>query len=155
MKNLNVVVMSVLLLCLLAGCSEDNSMSAWAWGDSGAIGARVGTKVTENNEAGLSMVWWPDDSEPRVLGLYGVHHFPDPVEFRNPLMLDFLPETLEARAYIGGKLDVNLDTDDTSIGPVAGVIFEDILFIEYRFQSFSQNTNSVSSEVLLGLRIEF
>jgi len=154
MKKLMQIVLVVVLLLCLPGCIS-NSTSAWAWGDEGAIGARVGTKVTENNEAGLSMLCWPDDDEPRVLGLYGVHHFAEPVEFRNPLMLEFLPETLEAKTYIGGKLDVNLDTDSSSVGPIAGVIFEDIIFLEYQFQSFDQGSSSVSSKILFGVRAEF
>jgi len=149
MKNVIVVVAVVLLLCL-AGCE-----SAWVWGDNEAVGARIGTYVTENNEAGLSMLWWPDDNEPRVLGLYGVHHFPGLVEFRNPLIVDFLPETIEGRTYLGAKLDVNFDTEDTSIDPVAGIVFEDIIFLEYQFQSFSQDSSSMSSKILFGLRMDF
>lgn len=147
MKNLIVVV--VLLLCLLAGCegnnSADNPVKTWYWGDNGAVGARIGTKITENNEAGISMLWWPSDSEPKVLGLYGVHHFPDIVEFRNPLIVDFLPETLKGKAYLGGKLDINCITDETTVGPVAGVIFENTLFFE----------TSVDKPILFGLRFEF
>lgn len=152
MKKLCVLV--VLLLCLLL-CLPGCSGNTWVWDDDGAVGARLGTNVTENNEAGLSMLWRPDDSGPRVMGLYGVHHFPEPVEFRNPLILDFMPETLEGKPYIGGKFDVNFDTNETLIGPVAGIIFEDVLFLEYQFQSFGPGTTSASSKVLFGLRFEF
>lgn len=140
MKNLIVLVVVALLFCL-TGCSGNT----WVWGDNGAVGARIGTKVTENNEAGLSVLWWPDDSEPEELGLYAVHHFPGTVEFRNPLIVDFLPEILEGRPYLGGKLDVNFDTDETFVGPIAGVIFENTIFIE----------TSLDKPLLFGLRFEF
>ena len=151
----NVIVVLALLFGLFAGCSENNSAKIWTWGDSRAVGARIGTNITENNEAGLSMLWWPSDSEPRVLGLYGVHHFPEPIVFRNPLILDFLPKELKAKSYLGGKLDVTFDTDDVSIDPVAGIVFEDIFFLEYQLQSFSQDSSSMISKILFGLRMEF
>jgi len=145
----------ILLLVLLLSVPAQANISSWIWGDSEAVSARFGIPVTENNEAGLSFLWWPDDSEPKVLGLYGVHYFANSVPFRNPLILDFLPETFEGRPYIGAKLDVNFDTDDTAIGPVAGIIFEDVLFLEYQFQNFEQGSSSVDNKIVFGLRIKF
>lgn len=125
-------VVTILMMCLLAisqsGCNSE--MNAWAWEEDDSLGVRIGGFLSENNEAGGSMNWQDEDSGPRVLGLYALHHFPEKVEFRNPLILDFLPETLFGTAYLGGKLDVNLDTNNTSLTPVAGVIFADTLFIE-------------------------
>jgi len=149
------VITVVLLLCLLvSGCAE-NSVTAWAWGDSEGIGARVGTKVTANNEVGVSAVLWEEDCEPRVVGIYALRHFPDPVEFRNPLMLDFLPEILQAKAYLGGKLDHNLDLNETSVGPVAGLVLEENIFFEYQFETFEQGQSSVDSRFVAGLHWEF
>lgn len=142
MRNVMQIVLVVVLLLCLSSCT---STSAWIWGDDGAVGARVGTNVTENNEAGLSMLWWPEDVDPEVMGLYAIHHFPVPVEFRNPLIVDFLPEILEGRAYLGGKLDVDFGTDETTVGPIAGVIFENTLFFE----------TSLDKPVLFGLRFKF
>lgn len=150
-KRLIFVVAVVLLLCL----PVRGSMSTWLWGDDEAVGARIGTKVTENNEAGLSMLWWPDEQEPEVLGFYGIHHSATSVEIRNPLMLEFAPETINGRPYIGAKMDIHLDNNKTSMGPVAGIMFEDILFLEYQYQSFSQGSVSPSSKIIFGLRIEF
>jgi len=151
MRKLLFVVAVVLLLSL----PVRGQVSTWAWGDDEAVGARVGRKITENNEAGLSMLWWPDDTEPRVLGLYGIHHLGNTVEIRNPLILDFLPETIEARPYVGAKVDLHLDNKKTSVGPVAGILFEDILFLEYQYQSFEPNTTSATSKIIFGLRINF
>ncbi len=149
----------VVLLVLLLSLPVQGSISTWIWGDDEAVGARIGTQITENNEAGLSMLVWPGDSdrdaELIALGLYGVYRFPQTAEFRNPLILDFLPETIEGRPYIGGKFDINLDTNKSSVAPVAGIVFQDILFLEYQFQSFSPDSASVSSKVVFGLRIKF
>lgn len=151
MKQLFLAVVIVLLLCL----PVQATISTWLWGDNEAVGARIGTEVTENNEAGLSMLWWPDDQEPRVLGFYGVHHSANAVKFRNPLILDFTPEMIEGRPYIGAKIDINVEDNESSVGPVAGVLFEDILFMEYQYQSFEQGSTSTSSKIIFGLRIKF
>ena len=143
MKNVIVLVV-VLLLCLVTGCAENNS-AVWFWEDTEAVGARIGTKLTENNEAGLSMLWGPDESEPRILGLYAVNHLIDLVEFRNPIIVDFLPETLMGRPYLGGKLDINFDTDETTVGPIAGIIFEETFYIE----------TSIDKPLMFGLRAKF
>jgi len=148
-------VIVMLVLVLLLSLPVQATISTWVWGDDEAVGLRVGYDITENNEAGLSTLCWPNDSEPKVWGIYGIHYFANTVEFRNPLILDFLPEIFEGKSYIGGKLDVNFDIDDTSIGPVAGIVFEDVLFIEYQFQSFDQGSTSVSNKILFGLHFKF
>lgn len=148
MKNVIVLVILVLLL-FLPGCT------GWLWEDEG-VGVRLGTKITENNEIGLSATLWEEDCEPRVFGAYVIRHIPEPnVPFRNPLMLDFLPEVFQAKAYFGGKLDYNLDLNDTSLGPLAGIIIEDIFFVEYQYQSFEQGASAVSNKILFGIRTEF
>lgn len=139
-----IIIAVVVALLWLQGCSGESNVSGWVWSDDG-VGVRVGTKVSENNEAGLSMLHRSGDNEPRVVGLYGVHHFPEPVKFRNPLIVDFLPETLEGTAYLGGRLDVDLEMGETSMEPIAGIIFEDTLFFE----------TSLDRPVLFGLRIKF
>lgn len=149
MKNLIVIV--ALLLCLMVfGCQDPNSVRAWIWSDEG-VGARVGTNITENNEAGISATLWEEDCEPRVLGFYVLRHLQNTVEFRNPFILDFLPPTLEAHPYIGGKFDRNFDTGETVIGPIGGVIIEDAFFIGYQPQSFEPGSTSVNNKVLFGL----
>ena len=145
----NVIVLVVVLLLCLSGCT------GWLWEDEG-VGMRLGGRITENNEIGASAILWEEDCEPRVFGAYVIRHIPDPnVPFRNPLMLDFLPEVFQAKAYFGGKLDYNLDLNDTSLGPLAGIIIEDIFFVEYQYQSFDQGASAVNNKILFGIRTEF
>lgn len=139
-----VAILMCLLAISLAGCNS-SQMTTWVWDDNDAIGVRAGTFLTENNEAGLSAKWRDEDSELQTLGLYAVHHFPDLVEFRNPLMVDFLPETFSGSAYFGGKIDHNMDMNTSEADLIAGVIVEDVVFFEY-----SQNGDS-----LVGLRFKF
>lgn len=148
MKNVIVLVVMVVLFCL-SGCT------GWLWEDEG-VGMRLGGRITENNEVGGSAILWEEDCEPRVFGAYVIRHIPEPnVPFRNPLMLDFLPEVFQAKAYFGGKLDYNLDLNETSLGPLAGIIIEDIFFVEYQYQSFEQGASTVDNKILFGIRTEF
>lgn len=138
-----VATMLCLLAISLAGCNEE--MTMWGWDEDDAIGARAGTFLTENNETGFSVKLRDGDSELQTLGIYAVHHFPDLVEFRNPLMVDFLPETLSGAAYFGGKIDHDVQVNTTETNLIAGVILEDTVFFET-----SQNGDS-----LVGLRCIF
>ena len=155
MKRLIVLVVVTLLLCVPV---QAKSLRAWIWGDEGVVGARLGQLVTENNEVGLSISVWPGDSNRGVdvesVGIYGMRHFA-PIEMRNPLMLDFLPETIEGRPYFGGKFDLNCKGGGNPVMVIAGIIFEDILFLEYHFPSFSFDSTSMSSKILIGIRIKF
>lgn len=138
------VLMCLLLIIFVSGCNS-SPMTTWVWDENDAIGVRAGTFLTENNEAGLSAKWQDEDSELQTLGIYAIHHFPDLVEFRNPLMVEFLPETFSGGAYFGGKIDHNVDMNTSESDLIAGVIIEDAVFFEY-----SQNGNS-----LVGLRLKF
>ncbi len=140
MRNVILAVVVVLFLCA-SGCVS----TAWVWDDNDAIGARVGGYLTENNEAGGSIKMRDEDSEIREVGIYAIHHFPDLVEFRNPFMVDFLPDTITGSAYLGGKIDYDLDTHNSKTDPIAGVIFEDTLFIEH----------SLDGNSFLGLRFKY
>ena len=141
MKMLILAVV-VVLLCAPVQASD---IATWVWGEDDAINARIGTFLTENNEAGISFKWRDNDSEPRQIGLYVVHQFPDVVKFQPPIVTDFLPETINGTGYLGLKFDRDLDTHTNKTTPIGGIIFEDILFIEY----------SLDGDALLGIRIKF
>lgn len=162
MKKLQMLTLAALTLVLFlaVGCEEEQQANAWIF-DAGQdiIGFRLGVPVTENNEVGISTLLWTGNSQHDMdivaYGLYGLHHFPYETEFRNPLIADFLPETLTGRLYIGAKLDVNQYTNESAVAPVAGIVFEDILFLEYQFESFNEDAGATSSQVVFGIHIPF
>lgn len=136
MKRLMLTVLVMLCLCLPA----QGDIYSWIWGDNDAIGARVGTDITENVEAGLSALWFPDRERPEIWGVYGVYH---------------LPEIIAGRPYLGGKLDIDFNLHKVGeVSPIAGIVFVDILFIEYQFESFDRKAKG-ESKIVFGLRIEF
>ena len=137
-----------ILLCLLAislaGCTSPTTVMVWDEEDN-AIGVRVGKYLTEDNEMGGSFKLRDDDSKVSELGIYAIHHFPELVEFRNPFVLDFLPETFRGSPYIGAKADYNLDTHNGRIDPIAGIIFEDTIYFE----------QSLDGDSMIGVRAKF
>lgn len=152
MKKLAIVLLLVLLICIPA---RAKSLSAWLWGDDESLGARVGYKLTDSVEAGVSFVWWPNDESPRVFGAYGVYHFPELVSFNNPLMLDFLPDNISGRPYLGAKVDLNRTSNSTFVSPIAGIVFQEVLFIEYQFRAFGDQNIEGADNIIFGLRIKF
>lgn len=152
MRKLIVMVM-VVVLCLCVPV-QGRDLTAWFCGDNDAIGVRLGTDISENVEAGISALWFPDQELPEIWGVYGVYHLPDIVQFPCPFNLEFLPETIKGRPYFGGKVEIDCDLNEGTVSPIAGIVFEKILFIEYQFQSFDR-TALGESKILLGLRIEF
>lgn len=141
MKQLLMLV--ILALLLVAGCAE---MTASISDDNDAIGVRAGGFLTENNEAGLSVKIQEDDSEIRELGLYALHHYPDmAVKFRNPLVVEFLPEEIEGTPYLGAKMDYDMDMHRCDTEPVAGVIFAETFYIEH----------SLDGDSMFGIRFRF
>ena len=148
MKKL--IVLLVLCLCLPAQAD----IYSWIWGDSDAVGARLGIDLAENIEVGASALWFPDQETPEIWGMYGIYHLPEIVQFPNPIILDFLPETIGGRPYFGGKLDIDFDIDKARVSLIAGIVFEDILFIEYDFESIDRSSYN-DSKILFGLRIRF
>jgi len=150
MKKLVVSLLVVLCLCLPAQAN----IYSWIWGDSDAVGARLGTDLAENIEVGVSALWFPDQEAPEIWGMYGIYHLPEIVQFPNPIILEFLPETIKGKPYFGGKLDIDFEIDKARVSIIAGIVFEDILFIEYNFESIDRSSYN-DSKILFGLRIRF
>ncbi len=158
MKKLMMMVAVVLLLCLPA----QGKIYSWLWADNDALGVRIGTDlekigvdIDEKIEVGISALWYPDQDSPKMWGIYGIYHLPEIVQFRNPLVLDFLPEEIGGRPYFGGKVEIDFDIDKSSVSPIAGIVFEDIFFIEYQFDSFDRQRNGDSKAIWFGLRIKW
>lgn len=149
----------VLMLCVLVvgGCSQNETdVYSWVWGDDDAIGARVGTNVGDSNnvEVGLSALWWPDRERPEIWGMYGIYSFPEILEVPNPIVMEFLPETISGRPYLGGKVDIDFSGDKSRASPIAGIVFEDIFFIEYQFDSIDRDIAN-DSKLIFGIRIDY
>ncbi len=144
------VLAVVLCLCLPVQAGD---LTTWIWADSDALGARVGTEVSENVEVGLSSLWLPDMESPVAWGVYGIFHLPK-LEVPNPVVADFLPETISGRPYFGAKVDIDFNIDQSMTSPIAGIVFNDILFLEYQFESIDRQAIG-ESKIIFGLRIKF
>jgi len=150
MKKLIAVVVLVLFLCI----PVQADIYSWVWGDSDAIGARVGTDISKDIEVGLSALWWPDREMPEIWGVYAIYHLPDILQIPNPIDVDFLPEIISGKPYVGGKLDIDFEIDKGSVSPIVGIVFNKVLFFEYQFESFDRVILG-ESKIVFGLRFEF
>lgn len=148
--------MCVLLMMLLFCVPVQAGVSSWIWADSDAIGTRIGTDLADNIEVGISALWWPDSESPEIYGIYGVYTLPECIQLPNPIVLDFLPETIGGCPYFGGKVDVDFSRNKGSASLIAGIVFEKILFLEYQFQSFDrQNTTNGDSKLIFGIKFKW
>lgn len=131
---------TITLMCLLAislaGCGQN---SFWAYGDDDALGVRVGTKMAENVEVGVSSMWWPDDDgDTQLYGAYALLHIPG--------------ETVST--YIGAQTPLNNAYYD-QIAPVAGIIFDEIFFIEYQYKNWESKESQEEDKIVFGVKIPF
>ena len=147
------ILLTALILISLCLPVQARTLSSWLWVDGDALGARVGTEVSENVEVGLSSLWLPDREKPVVWGVYGVFHLPK-LEVPNPIVAEFLPETISGSPYFGAKIDIDFNVDQSMTSPIAGVVFNDLLFLEYQFDSIDRVAIG-ESKLIFGLRIEF
>lgn len=145
------IVLVVLLLCVPA---QADSISSWVWGDEDSLGVRIGSEVSKDIEVGLSALWLPDQEKPEIWGIYAIYYLPEIVQFPNPIELDFLPKVIGGRPYFGGKADIDFDIEKASVSPIAGIVFNKVIFIEYQFESFDREAIS-ESKLVGGLRIEY
>ena len=153
------IVLVVVLVMCLAGCTNNSDMSGWAFGDNDAIGARVGIEVIDPNiEVGVSGLWLPDIEKPVAYGLYAVYHGPEVLEVPNPLT--FFSERISGHPYGGGKFDVDARFEEGMLSPIVGFIFAGddesgiSAFIEYQPESFDR-TQIGESKIMIGGRYEF
>ena len=123
----NVIVLVVVLLLCLAGCSEQYSASVWG-GD--GVGVRVGNVMDANRvEIGLGTFWRDGEEDPETLGVYAIRYGPEILEINNPFGGD-LPN-LSGRPYFGAALDRNFNEDSTRFSPITGMSLDGFLFIEH------------------------
>ncbi|MHC4207357.1 MAG: hypothetical protein ACYSTT_22100 [Planctomycetota bacterium] len=155
-----IIVFLVLVLALAVPARAE--LSAWLLTDNEVVGARVGY-VNNNIEVGGLSYWWYDTEPmepPQVFGAYGAYHFPDLIEVANPIPVDWLPATLHASPYLGMQIGINCDREKRDfIGPIAGLLLQDLLVIEYQYREYSDALEAAlgSGEhvVMAGIRIKF
>lgn len=151
-KKVMLAVVLVLVFCMPV---QAQNISTWIFGDSDAIGARVGFDIIDPNiEVGISALWLPDIERPIAYGIYAIYHLPEILEIPNPISLGFLPERISGHPYFGGKYDWDERFEQSAVSPIAGFVLADILFIEYQFESFDR-TQIGESKLIMGIRIEF
>lgn len=135
-----ITILMCLLVISLAGCGGQNSF--WAYGDDDALGVRVGTELAENVEVGVSSMWWPEnDGDSQMFGGYAIYHLSnDP---NAPL-----------GAYVGAQTPLN-NTYYDQVAPIAGVVFDEIFFLEYQYKSWESKESQEEDKIVFGVRIPF
>lgn len=146
-KVILTVVLAVLLLCVPVKAQD---LTTWLWNDEEATGARIGY-CWDNIEAGVSAMWLTDENNPKTMGVFAVRRFLDLIKLPNPVTLDFLPEEILGTPYIGARIDFDLDTNQSDLSPITGVLFEEIFFVENRWSDFS----GAPKGLYFGLRLLF
>jgi len=154
----------LVLLVVLACCqiAHAEGLTTWLFGGAGdaennEVFARIGYEKGPI-ELGAESCWWPNYDPPQVWGVYGLWKFPDAVSFPNPLPLNWLPETFTATPYVGGQISVEIEDRSSMVGPVAGVILQDIITVEYQYRNYGQLLGEFLEDehrVMFGLRYAF
>lgn len=144
----------LLMLLIFATTVQARDWTTWVLGNDDEIGVRVGYEVAENAEAGMVTYWSPDNNHPQIWGAYGLYFFPDLVEIQNPLPVLFLPEKFVGKGYFGLQIGVNFDNDNTFAVPVAGILFNEVLSLEYQYYD-NEFRRSLEDEHVLKLAVRF
>ena len=150
----------VLLLAFVMPASAE--IAAWGLGGPAAsevLAARLGY-VRDNIEVGGTAYWYEKpEAPPQVYGCYGIYHFPDLIDVNTPIGLDFLPERLNASAYIGTQITIGDDEHRGFVGLVAGTVIQKVIVIEGQWNSFSDSIEDAfgpdEMRVMVGMRWQF
>ncbi len=131
MKKLILIVVLMLAFCGVARAD----VTAWFLFDRDTAGVRLGY-AHDQIEVGLWGAWRPDPKQPpNIFGVYSLYEF-QPVEVANPIPVEWLPARLSGKPYLGAYLSVDFEQDQTRAlgGPMVGLLIQDVLAIELRFQ---------------------
>lgn len=151
------LLLKILIVLLMAGVSQAKNWNAWLIGDNDSVTARLGYDVNANIEFGGELTWLDKDSMCGTTGIYGIYKFPDAVQIPNPIPLDFLPKTLTASPYLGAQVGIDILNRGSFVGPVAGVVIQNVLTIEWQYLGANFQFDPVDNEqrILLGLNFRF
>jgi hypothetical protein len=155
------MLLTISLLILIGGCATEKPVSVWLYGDRDVAGARLGARVTENNEIGIMSNYYPNEgNDSQIWGAYGVYHFDRVVQITNPFNQN---ELIDAYAYVG--VQTSFDNNySRQFSPFTGFTFnlnkegvkeQGGLFIEYQNDAFDNKASMQENKVLLGMRFRF
>lgn len=128
-----VLLIVTLLLCLVGTARAE--MTVWGLYDRDTAGVRLGY-AHDQIEVGLFAAWRPDPEQPpNIFGAYSLYEF-GTVEVNNPIPVEWLPAKLTGTPYMGGYLTIDLADEGRKAlgGPMVGLLVQDVLAIELRYQ---------------------
>ena len=155
------MIVPMLVSLLLAGSALGSDFCMWTLADSDMVTLRAGYGLSENIEGGFEYTLNTDSDAPGHLwGVYGVYIAPQAIDLEKIFSNDWIPP-LTGSPYVGASMSLDFDGDHdnrTRVGPIAGIIVEDILVFEYFYQFISDNLDDyLNDEYILriGLHFEF
>jgi len=151
-------IVGMVVVLLLAG-SAYADLSAWVMGGDELLNARIGY-VKGDIEVGAQAYWDRGEelAPPQIYGVYGCYFLPDLIDTNTPLGIDWLPEKIRGRPYIGAQVSLGTAEDQRYLaGPIAGLQLVDLLTIEYQYVAYSDTLDAIGDEhrVMFGMRIQF
>ena len=157
MKTLAVLLMTVVLVAPVSA----SDLCLWTLADSEEGPVRIGYSLGESIEAGIEGSFRFDSEKPgQIWGIFGVYKSPTTFSFEDFFTNDWVP-SLTAQPYVGVSMSVDFDSLDDNrsrIGPLAGVILNDLLVVEYFYQVVNDDFTAYLSDgykLRFGLHIEF
>lgn len=173
MKWVRLLLPLVLLLLPITALAKDG-MSVWMTGDYNVLGVRAGANIGNAEIGGLSE-WrpWEEEDVPQVFGIYAAYHLPQEIPLGELPLFSFVPPDVTAASYIGVKVGVEINDDDTDrgfYGPMLGVVFNKFILdevddqittgIEYSFVNYTDDLERAvdrndESRITFFLKIDF
>lgn len=161
MEELKRLVVTILIMGAIligaSGCPE-NKISVWTGGDNDALTVRGGYEIQDNIEVGVASTWWVSDDPPQTFGTYAIYEFDQILDVNSPIDAGFLPETFTGKPYLGGQIGLNVDGDGTYSSIMAGVLFNEIFFVEYQYRAYDEEIEQFlkdDNKIMFGVRIKF
>lgn len=153
-------MVTMILLLVAATCSASD-FCVWTLADSDSIVGRVGYRLGENIEAGIESTWNTDSGKPgQFWGLFGIYQAQEAIDFDKIFANDWIPN-LVGTPYCGVSMSIDFDSQNdkrTVVGPIAGIILEDLLVVEWMYAFVSDNMDNYLDDeyrLRIGLHIEF
>ena len=155
------ILLTITVMLLVAAPTFASDFCIWTLADSDSITGRVGYALNDNIEGGVESTWRNDSDEPgQIWGVFGVYKAPELIKFDQIFSNDWIP-SLIGTPYVGASMSVdfaNESGDRTLVGPLAGIILQDILIVEYFYMFPSDDLGGLLDEgyvLRIGLHFEF
>ena len=151
----------VAIVLLMTAVTSASDFCLWTLADSENVTMRLGYGLGDNIEGGVEYTLNTHSDKPgSIWGVFGVYKAPEAIDFSRIFSNDFMPGLI-GTPYAGCSLSVDFDSQNdnrTRVGPIAGVIVQDILVVEYFYQFISDDLDAyLNDEYILriGLHFEF